>query len=96
LNANPVVLQERLVSMDAFRGMIRLLMVSVGFGIAETDGKILSDWWWKAGRISMIHVRWAVCSLIDLVQPSFMLMVTLSLPWSIANRRANGNLSNNL
>src|SRR5262249_38458018 len=36
------------------------------------------------------HTKWGGCTLYDLIQPSFMFMVGVALPWSIANRRARG------
>jgi predicted acyltransferase len=36
------------------------------------------------------HVEWAGCSLHDLIQPSFSFLVGVSLPYSLAARRAKG------
>ena len=36
------------------------------------------------------HVQWRGCGFWDLIQPSFMFMVGVALPYSIASRRAKG------
>ena len=36
------------------------------------------------------HSPWVGCTLWDLIQPAFMFMVGVALPWSVANRRARG------
>jgi heparan-alpha-glucosaminide N-acetyltransferase len=41
-------------------------------------------------------VEWAGCGLWDLIQPSFMFMVGVSLPYSLAARRAKGDGFNQL
>ena len=80
---------QRLTSLDAFRGFIMLLMASGGFGIpqmaAAHPGTI-----WEQLAPSFSHREWAGCGLWDLIQPSFMFMVGLAVPWSYAKRRDNG------
>jgi heparan-alpha-glucosaminide N-acetyltransferase len=87
-NLRPVAV--RLVSLDAFRGAIMILMASGGLafpGIAESfpDNRI-----WQFVGIQTEHAVWAGCTLWDLIQPVFMFMVGVALPWSIANRRNRG------
>jgi heparan-alpha-glucosaminide N-acetyltransferase len=36
------------------------------------------------------HVAWSGCALWDLIQPAFMFMVGVAVPWSVANRQARG------
>jgi heparan-alpha-glucosaminide N-acetyltransferase len=49
------------------------------------DSKV---WGWVAYNTS--HVQWTGWSLWDLIQPSFMFMVGVALPWSLEKRRATG------
>src|SRR5688572_24545834 len=94
-----VVAQERLVSLDAYRGLVMVLMVSAGLGIgrvvknfAATPGyeqRAESPVWQMLAR-QTDHAAWAGCTLWDLIQPSFMFMVGAALPFSIAARRAKG------
>jgi predicted acyltransferase len=89
-NTSPDPAPERLVSLDAFRGAIMLLMASSGFGVPQV-AKHFPDsptWQFLAGQFS--HAEWTGCALWDLIQPAFMFMVGVALPWSVANRRARG------
>jgi heparan-alpha-glucosaminide N-acetyltransferase len=80
----------RLASLDAFRGAIMLLMASAGFGltkIAEAyPGSTVLNWL----GFHADHVTWSGGSLWDMIQPAFMFMVGVALPWSVANRTARG------
>jgi predicted acyltransferase len=83
---------RRLVSLDAYRGLAMLLMASEGLGFAavarreEYRGSRL----WQFLSYQTEHVAWVGCTLWDLIQPSFMFMVGVSLPFSVAARRARG------
>jgi len=88
LPANPP--SERLASLDAFRGAIMLLMASSGFGIPQIAEKFSDDRLWQFLGYEFEHAPWAGCTLWDLIQPAFMFMVGVALPWSFANRRARG------
>jgi heparan-alpha-glucosaminide N-acetyltransferase len=81
---------ERLASLDAFRGAIMLLMASSGFGIPQIAQKFPDDPVWKFLGYEFDHAPWTGCTLWDLIQPAFMFMVGVALPWSIANRRSRG------
>lgn len=94
---------ERLVSLDAYRGFIMLAMASSGFGFAivakkdEVLGRFADTTWdgpWR-GLWSMLayqfdHVAWTGCGFWDLIQPSFMFMVGVSLPFSNSRRQQSG------
>jgi len=45
-------------------------------------------WAWLAHQ--QTHVRWAGCSLHDMIQPSFSFLVGVALPFSLARRSAEG------
>src|SRR4051812_13990354 len=85
---------ERLVSLDAYRGFIMLAMASAGFAFAtvaktlEKKGESTPTWEFLAYQFD--HVPWTGCAFWDLIQPSFMFMVGVALPYSIASRRAKG------
>jgi len=81
---------ERLVSLDAFRGAIMLLMASSGFGIPQIAKNFPDSPAWKFFGYQFDHTIWSGCTLWDLIQPAFMFMVGVALPWSIANRWARG------
>jgi predicted acyltransferase len=86
---NPTTTNQRLLSLDAFRGFIMLLMASSGFGIAQMasahPGTI-----WEFIKPQFVHQDWQGCSLWDLIQPSFMFMVGMAAPFSYSKRREHG------
>jgi predicted acyltransferase len=85
---------ERLMSLDAYRGFIMLVMASGGFGFAKVAETIDegSRWTglWNVLGYQFSHVAWTGCSFWDLIQPSFMFMVGVALPYSYASRLAKG------
>ncbi|MBK8093262.1 MAG: DUF5009 domain-containing protein [Verrucomicrobiaceae bacterium] len=81
---------QRLLSLDAFRGFIMLLMASSGFGIVQM-ASAHPDSLWKDILPQFEHRAWQGCSLWDLIQPSFMFMVGIAVPFSCAARRERGH-----
>jgi heparan-alpha-glucosaminide N-acetyltransferase len=81
---------QRLTSLDAYRGAIMLLMASSGFGIPQMAKHFPDSTVWKFLGYQFDHVAWAGWALWDLIQPAFMFMVGVALPWSVANRQARG------
>ena len=80
----------RLTSVDAFRGLVMLLMMAeiLKFGLVA---KALPDSHvWAVLAHHQSHAEWAGCSLHDLIQPGFSFLVGVSLPFSVAARRARG------
>jgi predicted acyltransferase len=78
------------MSLDAYRGFVMLLMASEIMEIPKvartfSDSSLAQ---FAAGQLS--HVEWSGCSLWDLIQPSFMFMVGVALPFSVASRQAKG------
>ena len=81
---------ERLVSLDAFRGTIMLLMASAALGANKIAEHFPDSAVWQFLGHHGEHAAWTGCTFWDLIQPAFMFMVGIALPWSIANRRASG------
>jgi predicted acyltransferase len=77
---------DRLVSLDAFRGFIMTLLAAHGFGLATLAGDPNWDW---LGR-QFEHVQWEGMMFWDLIQPSFMFMVGLAMPFAFAARARRG------
>ncbi|MGD0538730.1 MAG: DUF5009 domain-containing protein [Verrucomicrobiota bacterium] len=86
----PISPPRRLQSLDAFRGAIMLLMASSGLGIPQVAKHFPDSAVWKFLGDQCDHTPWAGCTLWDLIQPAFMFMVGVALPWSVANRQARG------
>jgi heparan-alpha-glucosaminide N-acetyltransferase len=100
--AQPQLVQLRLASLDAYRGFVMLAMASSGFGFSTVvrqhpelvTGEATSAWsqWlWRVLAYQFDHVAWTGCAFWDLIQPSFMFMVGVSLPFSAAKRTAEGS-----
>src|SRR5260370_30102057 len=76
----------RLVSLDAYRGFIMLLLASSGFGLAVLEH--YPKWAWLAAQVD--HAPWEGCTFWDLIQPAFTFMVGVAMPFALARRMAEG------
>jgi heparan-alpha-glucosaminide N-acetyltransferase len=85
-----LVRSERLTSLDAYRGAIMLLMASSGLGLGEVARQFPDSGLWQFLARQTGHTQWAGFTLWDIIQPAFMFMVGVALPWSLAKRRARG------
>jgi heparan-alpha-glucosaminide N-acetyltransferase len=77
----------RLVSLDAYRGFVMLLMVSAGLGIPKVAAHFKDSAGWQFLAYQTEHAAWRGCTLWDLIQPSFMFIVGVAVPYSLAARR---------
>lgn len=66
-----------------------LLMASSGFGVVQM-AETHPDSWWEFIKPQFEHQAWQGCSLWDLIQPSFMFMVGVAVPFSYSKRREHG------
>jgi hypothetical protein len=93
----------RLTSLDAYRGFVMLAMASAGLALhkAAQQPEVLSRFdgtpysaAWKSlcGVVAyqLEHVPWTGCGFWDLIQPSFMFMVGVAMPYSYARRQSLG------
>jgi heparan-alpha-glucosaminide N-acetyltransferase len=91
MSTQPPSAPSRLASLDAYRGFIMLVMASGGFGFAEVAKKHFPDNpWWNLLGYEFDHVAWTGCAFWDLIQPSFMFMVGVAMPFSHASRVLKG------
>jgi heparan-alpha-glucosaminide N-acetyltransferase len=86
---------QRLLSLDAYRGLIMVTLAFSGFGLAGTALKHLnagegSPEMWRAIHYQFEHVEWAGCGYWDMIQPSFMFMVGVAMAFSYAKRQQLG------
>ncbi|MCA9108729.1 MAG: hypothetical protein KDA52_02175 [Planctomycetaceae bacterium] len=94
----------RLVSLDAYRGFIMMMLAASGFGIYRfaslpEDAPVWQTWdhgFWEALAFHFEHPAWESkfglmgVSFWDLIQPAFMFMVGVAMPFSYARRQALG------
>ena len=72
-------LPPRLVSLDAYRGFIMLILAADGFGLARAAQAHPDSPLWRFLGQQFEHVEWRGCGLWDLIQPSFMFMVGVAI-----------------
>lgn len=102
----------RLLSLDVYRGLIMCVLAVNGFAVAataknlgygpghESETWMATMWQWLAFHNS--HPHWNSqfyflgCSFWDLIQPSFMFMVGVAMPYSYAGRVRRGDSQRSL
>jgi heparan-alpha-glucosaminide N-acetyltransferase len=82
----PPAAGERYVALDAFRGFIMIMLASGAFGF----GALRHDPTWGTIAHWFDHVEWTGAVFWDLIQPSFMFMVGVAMPFALAARTARG------
>jgi predicted acyltransferase len=86
--------KERLLSLDAYRGLIMITLAFNGFGLAGTAVRHLqsdpTSEFWQRVHYQFEHVEWTGCGYWDLIQPSFMFMVGVAMAFSYAKRQQTG------
>src|SRR4051812_31803352 len=80
----------RLVSLDAFRGLVMVLMLAEVMRLPVVAQAFPHSLFWRIIGFNTEHVDWQGCSLHDLIQPAFSFLVGAALPFSIASRRKKG------
>jgi heparan-alpha-glucosaminide N-acetyltransferase len=98
-------LKRRLRSLDIFRGLIMISLAFGGFGLAQTakkaqqenaqtilgSGDYEREIRWDIVEHQFSHVQWTGYGFWDMIQPSFMFMVGVSLAFSYAHREKRGD-----
>jgi heparan-alpha-glucosaminide N-acetyltransferase len=84
---------ERLLSLDTYRGLVlvMLLLESVKYGWQHELYHAHPSWLTRLIDFHASHVAWAGCSMWDLIQPSFMFMVGVSMAYSYGKRLSLGD-----
>jgi heparan-alpha-glucosaminide N-acetyltransferase len=80
----------RLTSLDAFRGLVMVLMLAEHMRLWEVARAFPQSAVWRFIAFNTQHVEWQGCSLHDLIQPAFSFLVGAALPFSIASRKMKG------
>ncbi len=80
----------RVASIDAYRGLVMLLMMAEVLEFSEMSSNIPSSGFWRFLGHQQSHVAWVGCSLHDLIQPSFSFLVGVALPFSLSRRAGDG------
>src|SRR5207248_3023438 len=94
--AVPAGVPERYLALDAYRGFIMFVLVSGGFGLAALakNRPAFSFFTWIASQFD--HKPWEWIAFWDLIQPAFMFMVGVAMPFALVMRRARGATNSEL
>lgn len=95
----PPVGGGRLHSLDTYRGLVMFFLMAGGFGIAAATRKMGDETpgWLETLSFHVTHPEWishfygAGFSFWDMIQPSFMFIVGVSMPWSYGKRTELGH-----
>ena len=87
---SPGIKPARLSSIDAYRGLVMLLMLGEGLRFCSVARALPESGFWKFLCHHQSHVPWAGGSLHDLIQPSFSFLVGVALPFSLGSRTSQG------
>lgn len=80
----------RNVAVDAYRGLVMLLMMGEVMRFAEVARAYPGSLFWRILGYNQSHVLWSGMSLHDTIQPSFTFLVGVAMPYSIASRVKKG------
>jgi heparan-alpha-glucosaminide N-acetyltransferase len=90
LKSAPQPIVQRNVAVDAYRGLVMLLMMAEVLRFALVSQAFPTSLFWKVLAWNQTHSEWFGCSLHDTIQPSFSFLVGVALPYSLASRLAKG------
>jgi predicted acyltransferase len=77
---------QRFLPLDAFRGLIMVLLVSDGLGLQTLDKHPIFH---SIGQ-QFEHVDWVGTHFYDLIAPAFLFMVGMSMAYSVGSRAEQG------
>src|SRR5580658_8248934 len=80
----------RNVAVDAYRGLVMLLMMGEIMKFWKVAQAFPSSQFWHILAFNQTHVEWSGMSLHDTIQPGFSFLVGVALPYSIASRTSKG------
>src|SRR5437879_2010867 len=83
-------LPARLVSLDAYRGFVMLMMASEQLEIPKVLNAVSQSPVVSFVADQLEHREWTGGTIWDMIQPSFSFMVGVALAYSFASRKAKG------
>jgi len=86
----PASVPPRNMAVDAYRGLVMLLMMGEVMNFAAVSRAYPGSLFWRVLAFNQTHVPWAGMSLHDTIQPGFTFLVGVALPYSIASRARKG------
>jgi predicted acyltransferase len=92
----PDLTQNRVASLDVYRGFVMLLMMGEVISYTQISNSLPESGFWAFMSFHQSHVEWTWLALHDMIQPSFTFLVGIVLPYSIASRKSKGASFKNL
>src|SRR6266702_1535118 len=86
----PTAPPQRNVAVDAYRGLVMLLMMGEVMQFATVSHYYPESLFWRIMAYNQTHVEWAGLGLHDMIQPSFTFLVGVALPYSVHSRLRKG------
>jgi len=88
---NPVsVMTDRITSVDFFRGFTMFLLMGESTGLYSHISCIKSSSFMQFMGTQLTHHPWSGLHFWDLIQPFFMFIVGVAIPFAVANREKKG------
>jgi predicted acyltransferase len=81
---------QRNVAVDAYRGLVMLLMMAEVMQFGEVAKSFPNSTLWHILGYNQTHVEWTGMGLHDMIQPSFTFLVGVALPYSLRSRQKKG------
>jgi predicted acyltransferase len=81
---------QRNVAVDAYRGLVMLLMMGEVLEFAHAASVYPDNPIWHFLAYNQTHVQWVGMSLHDTIQPAFTFLVGVALPYSVRSRQRKG------
>ncbi len=82
---------ERNIAVDAYRGLVMLLMMAEVLQLAHVAQSFPDNPIWQFLGFNQSHSEWAGMSLHDTIQPGFTFLVGVALPYSLRSRQKKGS-----
>ena len=82
--------QQRNIAVDAYRGLVMLLMMGEVLRFSHAAAVHPGSTFWHILGYNQTHVEWSGMSLHDMIQPSFTFLVGVALPYSLRSRQKKG------
>jgi len=87
---SPAPPMQRNVAVDAYRGLVMLLMMGEVLRFAVVARSFPGNPVWRFLAFNQSHVEWAGMSLHDTIQPGFTFLAGVAVPYSIRSRQRKG------
>lgn len=83
-------LPPRNMAVDAYRGLVMLLMMAEVLRFPQVALSFPHSIFWRILSYNQSHVQWTGMSLHDTIQPGFTFLVGVALPYSLRSRKRKG------